>query len=1181
MKLKRLGMQGYKTFASRTNFEFDEGITAIVGPNGCGKSNIADAIRWVLGEQSYSTLRGKRTTDMIFAGSQQRARAGMAQAILTLDNSEGWLPIDYSEIEIGRRAHRSGDNEYLLNGQRVRLRDITDLLAKSGLAHRTYTIIGQGLVDQALSLRADERRMLFEEAAGVSHYKQRRAETLRRLEETTHNLERVQDIIAEIRPRLNTLRRQAKRARNYEQVAADLRYLLQIWYGYKWEQAKSRLRAARDESEAAQRNWGNARREQLQCQERLDGTQKDLYRLQHQQRELELRREDVRESLENARREVAVLSERKALLQRQLDEHADELPALQTQKAAAARELEQALSGLKSAQEDMEKQQAELRSFEAGFLEHQTKIDRWQQNVTNLQLDHEQTSDALAQAKGRAAQLSSQLRERLAEATDELDRSPTEEEVQALESQLTAERSRLTQIQTELDSEMRVRQRAEASLKEARSDKDVLVDELATLDKQIAGLESRLEILDRPDDGEAEFPVDLPNRGQLADALDIPNPFQKAIRAALSHWLLTWIVDDEQAIWKLRESVGEGRLLTIARDQIPDRQRPVAPRGRDVIGWADELVALDGADAEPIKLLLSRILVVGDAETAYEIAGSLAPGNVVASVDGVVVHRARLVEFGAESVNTAQLARSELRQKTSNDLAQMHSRRSSLARLIAESEKQRVALQTTLDQHIAEQNRLEDERRNYAATVAQAGSTHKLTLQSLQFYRSNAIRIRQSIVKLEERLAETKESIEEHEVSVVKLSMAIEEGQLRLEKLPVAESAEARKQLAQSVQSAKTILAGRQAVVDSRRTTLNQIGDQLRRREVRLEELRSRWKALELEPKEADMMQLQRQMESVRELLGPLDEQIVRCQRQVATLNDELSKLQRTGHESETRYTQARIELTQGETLIESLKERIRADLGLVSLSYDEDQPGQSPLPMAEVVEELPVVQHLPEDIEDSIQRYRGQLNRIGAVNPEAPAEYDETLARHDFLVQQIEDLTATKQRLREVIDDLDQLTSRAFVNTVEEVNGIFGEVFKRLFGGGSAQLALTDPDDLTITGVDIVARLPRRREQGLALLSGGERSLTAAALIFALLKVSPTPFCVLDEVDAMLDEANINRFREVLTELSERTQFIVITHNRGTVQVAESVYGVSMGADSVSQVISIKPEDYVHYRPG
>ena len=1176
MKLKRLTLQGYKTFASRTNFEFDEGITAVVGPNGCGKSNIADAIRWVLGEQSYSTLRGKRTTDMIFAGSQQRARAGMAQAILTLDNSEGWLPIDYSEIEIGRRAHRSGDNEYLLNGQKVRLRDITDLLAKSGLAQRTYTIIGQGLIDQALSLRADERRLLFEEAAGVSHYKQRRAETLRRLQETAHNLERVQDIIAEIRPRLNTLRRQANRARNHEQVAADLHHLLQLWYGYRWEQAKRCLREARQESKDARKIWVEARRGQLKLQERLDAERRELNKSQDQLRQLELDRDEIRDSFENVRREVAVLSERKALLKRQLDEQAGELPALEVQKESASGELEQAMADLKLAQDEMVQQQAELKSFEANFLTHQVEIDRWQQNVSKTQSEVRQTADALAQAKGRVAQIASQLRERMAEAGHELDLTAAEDETRSLESQVATKQDELAQIQGEITDQGREKQRITTALAESRSAIAEREAELATLDQQIVGLASQLEILNQPVADRINPPAGLPNLGQLADIIEIPDAYQKALRAALADRILTWILVDDRALWSLYDASGEGRLSAIARNEIAEYDRPQLPSERNVIGWADELVTAGKENIRLVRLLLGRILVVRDAMDAYRIAGSLPPGSLAVSSDGFVVHAGGLVELGAGKEGAAQLARLERRQSAMNDVARLRSVRTALAGEIAGAAEQLLKLEYEFERNNAEGAQLDEQQRNGASSLTQAQAVHRLALQRLEFGRSNALRTRQTIERLEQRISDGKATVAEYETSVARLSLTLEESQMRLEKLPVSESAEARRQLQQSTQSARTILAGRQAVVDSRQTTLRQLTDQLRRRQVRFEELQGRWLASELPAKEAELLALQEEMETLRQHLEPLRKRITESQAEATKLDGELSELQRGSHNSETRYTQARIDLTQQESLIESLQERIQTDLGLVALTYDDDQPAQSPLPMAEVVEELPVVDSLPEDIEESIRRSRGQLNRIGAVNPDAPVEYDETLTRHDFLVQQTGDLSATKERLREVIDDLDDLTSRAFAETVEKVNGVFGEVFKRLFGGGSAQLALTDPDDLTVTGVDILARLPRRREQGLALLSGGERSLTAAALIFALLKVSPTPFCVLDEVDAMLDEANVNRFRELLTELSEHTQFIVITHNRGTVQVAESVYGVSMGADSVSQVISIKPEDYI-----
>ncbi|HEX6385404.1 MAG TPA: AAA family ATPase, partial [Anaerolineae bacterium] len=379
MRLKRLVLQGYKTFASKTEFVFDEGITAIVGPNGSGKSNIADAVRWVLGEQSYSTLRGKRTEDMIFAGSQSRPRAGMAQAILTLDNSEGWLPIDYTEVEIGRRAYRSGENEYILNGQKVRLKDVVDLLATSGLSQRTYTIIGQGLVDQALSLRAEERRALFEEAAGINHYKARRAETLRRLQETQANLQRVHDILSEIRPRLTSLKRQATRAQNYQQLTADLQHLLRLWYGYKWEQVKADLRQTRQAAVDAEVTWRTSRQSLKVQQENVDDLRRRIHRLQQQTAETQERRDEVRDQLEASRRQAAVLQERRDALQRRLGEIEQERPALQQQHSAAAAELDAATAELEVAQRNLAESQMQLQHFNNTFETQQAEINRWQE----------------------------------------------------------------------------------------------------------------------------------------------------------------------------------------------------------------------------------------------------------------------------------------------------------------------------------------------------------------------------------------------------------------------------------------------------------------------------------------------------------------------------------------------------------------------------------------------------------------------------------------------------------------------------------------------------------------------------------------------------------------------------------------------------------------------------------
>jgi chromosome segregation protein len=363
-------------------------------------------------------------------------------------------------------------------------------------------------------------------------------------------------------------------------------------------------------------------------------------------------------------------------------------------------------------------------------------------------------------------------------------------------------------------------------------------------------------------------------------------------------------------------------------------------------------------------------------------------------------------------------------------------------------------------------------------------------------------------------------------------------------------------------------------VVDSRRATLNQADSQLERLRRRQAGLREQLAALG-DDDEAALTVAERDLAAVEAALAPLQAAAEADRPLLARLQADLAPRQRHAHELETQLTQAHIRLTQYENQIEALQERIRADLGLVALSYDAEQTGATPLPMREVVAELPSVAELPADIEENIHHYRGQLQRMGPINPDAPAELATTEERYEFMTQQVGDLSETDARLRQVIGELDQLTSSAFAKTVEQVNGIFDQTFRQLFGGGSGRLAMTDPDDPTTSGVEIIARLPNRREQGLALLSGGERSLTAAALIFALLRVAPPPFCVLDEVDAALDEANVTRFRDLLSELSQHTQFILITHNRGTVQAAQTLYGVSMQPDSSSQVISIKPEEY------
>lgn len=1177
MRLKKLVLQGYKTFASKTEFVFDEGITAVVGPNGSGKSNIADAVRWVLGEQSYSTLRGKRTIDMIFSGSQSRPRAGMAQAILTLDNSDGWLPIDYSEVEIGRRAHRSGENEYILNGQKVRLKDITDLLATSGLAERTYTIIGQGLVDQALSLRAEERRALFEEAAGINHYKSRRAETLRRLQETQRNLQRVHDILAEIRPRLNSLRRQATRAQNYEQISADLQNLLRIWYGYRWEQAKKEIRRARETAASSEKTWQASRQKMRVQQENADDLRRQINRLQHKISEAQNERDDLRDQLEAARRQVAIMQERRESVARRLAEMEAELPPISQQQEAAASELAAATEELSAAQANLNQAREQLQQFNANFQSQQATINKWQSELQSSAQAQRSTQNRLAQLQGQLNQMREQLHEQSANApsADDDESVKVQAEVEKLTAVFSTAEQKVDELRQKRSETQTQRQELIQELKNLRRDLRDQEQQLSRQQKELARLEAQTEMLNQMRRKETAVPDTIKVLGNLASILTIPAQHQQAIEAALQTRLRTLLLPDEATLWQLLAERDPDAALAVA---VTDQMQPISPpeiKDKAAIGWADSIVEYEKQFAPLVQLLLGRVLLVDGAKAAVSLAKSLPTGCVAAAPDGTVAHAGGLIELVSRSAQNSLLAREEAWREAQQKLDEKKDDVAAVETAVAEQQAIIQAKQEAVDELNNEEQRLSGLLNEAGQRVSQAQRELDRQKQQLAFAERQQQAQAEATARLQTRIETLAANAKKDEAELVRLEATVGQAQAQLDSLPVAEAQQQRESLRQNIGAEQTIVDGRRAVVDSRRATLNQFEQQLTRLKERQTALLQQQAELAQNRHEQNRVRLQDQMSELDAQLTPMKTRLAELQMALEKAEEGTAVTQKEAHDHETIYTQAKIAYSQQKSEIEGLQERIKADLGIVALHYDEDQTGPTPLPIGGV-RELPQVTDLPDDIEETIQNYRGQMQRMGAINPDAPEEYQETQDRFDFMTQQIEDLTETEDKLRKVIAELDDLTSRAFAETVDKVNAVFGETFTQLFGGGAGRLVLTDPDDLTVSGVDIIARLPNRREQGLGLLSGGERSLTAAALIFSLLKVSPTPFCVMDEVDAALDEANINRFREELRDLSLDTQIIVITHNRGTVQAAQTIYGISMGSDSASQAISIKPEEYI-----
>ena len=1025
MRFKHLALQGYKSFATKTEFLFPTGITAIVGPNGSGKSNVADGIRWVLGEQRMRTLRGKSTTDMIFAGGRRRARAGMAEVSLTLDNSDGWLPIEFSEVTVTRRAYRSGENEYLINGARVRLRDIIEMLAESGLSQRAYTVIGQGLVDAALSLRSQERRSLFEEAAGISLYRAQREDAVRRLDETQRNLERVHDIIGEITPRLQRLEREVERVEKHRRLTAHLERLQRTWYGYLWGRGQATVDRAFKVATALEANLGKQQKETSALGERL---------IQLRQRERELRarlrdwhREsaDLHDRANEVQRELAVAEERTRLLKVRREELLAELEPLSDQQEAQA--------------------------------------------------------EKVAQARAQVEQLERELAER--------------------KRQLTEREREWAIVKGQAQESVRQRAQIEQELRACRAQLERLNQALLEARAEAARLAGEQEALSRMRDGWAAYDVgvqallqsDLDGvviKGPLAALIQVPPEWKRAVETALGADLQAVVVEWASVVeeaHRLLESAG-GRLTLLPLDSL----HPAPPLPPGALRAAD-VVTCDERIRPAVETVLGAVALCDDLETARTLLPAMPPGSRCVTAAGIVLRTDGALLVG--QAGTGGVPARELPAQ----LEDTHRR----------------------CQEIEEQQQAEAEQ-----VTALEAQLEKLT--------------RQAEIASEEAARVERETL----------------GQARTE-VAVAEEA----------------LRSQQIALQRETALLERLQAQMAARRQRVEELEAEYAAIVGRAQElrTETSQMEAQLRQMRTRIQPAEEELAQLREEQMTLEEQERRARDRVRDAEARYGRAQLEVDRRRGELKLLSQRIEEDLGLVELELAESVTAQTPLPLRPLVSQLPIVEELPEGLEEEIQRIKARLRRLGGVNPNAPADYAEVQERHHFLSEQSGDLETASVQLRQVVAELDKLMETAFQETFDAVAVRFSETFTALFDGGAARLELTEPDDLMNTGVDIVARPPGKRTQRLALLSGGERALTAAALLFALLHVSPTPFCVLDEVDATLDEANVARFRTLLEELAQSTQFIVITHNRGTIEAADTIYGVSMGADGVSQVVSLK----------
>ena len=1201
MRLKRLDLQGYKTFASKTEFVFEDGITAIVGPNGSGKSNIADAIRWVLGEQRYRLLRAKRTEDMIFSGSERRARQGMAQATLTLDNTSGWLPIEFNEVTIERRAYRSGENVYYLNGNRVRLRDITELLGESGLGRRTYTVIGQGLVDRVLSLGPEQRRALFEEAAGIAVYQGKRTNALHKLERTQQNIVRVNDVVNEIAPRLRHLERQAKRAQEHKEISVRLDELFRIWYGYRWREGTQALRLARTVARHRQKS--------------LQALQADLDAVIQEMTELRTRQETLRASLSQWHRQSSELHAQAEELQREMAVGGERARLLRAQRKELLAELSFLEANRQEQAARVEATQVELARLQAEVAERRTAVATVRSRLNAHQAERESLLSALTAAQDWAFALATdladrnnrrvQVEERQAETFGQ--RASYSEKVVQLQADLSASESAQVGLQEQL-ARLKVKATAlqaqrtdeEARLAQVEARRQKLQVQLAAARQEEARLQDRRDFLTRmQEEGEgfhagvrAVLRAARPGGkaalkgiiGVLASLIDVPAGLEQAIEAALSIWMQNVVVEtwnDAVAAIAYLKKVRGGRVTLLPLDTLRSRRplRTSAVAGsRSVVGLASELVAFEERLRPAVELALGQTLVVEDMAVARRAFDRLTGGFQIVTRAGEVLRSDGAVTGGTRRAarDGAVLARERERRDLPAQFSALAGKIEALARDLTAAEEEKLSVEASLSEMQTQAEQLAAQRTTLVQSLTEQDREADRLAQEIEWLQGL---IQQATVEAETLQAQDRDLDVERGAILQEQTKAqgrIAALQEKLDDLSADNLLVEVNRLETDLAVADQTQAGQEAILDSHRATLEQLDTQVRTRQSRAEALACQ--ADEESARLADLAVRHRaaceELASVQGRIAPAEEENADLEARRAELDAQEANLRERSRQYEARHNQAVLEVTRRQEEMAVLKRQIEDGLGLVEVEMDEGLWGQPPLPLRPIVSTLPAVEELPEGLEEEMRHLRAQLRRLGAINPNAPVEYAEQLERHTFLASQAKDLQQAAAQLGKVIAELDRLMERTFRETFDAVAKAFSGYFTRLFGGGSARLVLTGPDNGVESGVEIIARPPGRRAQGLALLSGGERALTATALIFAILKVNPPPFSVLDEVDAMLDEVNVGRFVELLREQAQLNQFIVITHNRATIQAANALYGITMGDDSVSRVYSKKLED-------
>lgn len=1177
MYLKSIEIQGFKSFANKIRFEFHNGITGIVGPNGSGKSNVADAVRWVLGEQRVKQLRGSSMQDVIFAGTQARRPLGFAYVAITLDNSDGALPVEYREVTVARRIYRSGESEYLLNGTVCRLRDVNELFYDTGIGKEGYSIIGQGQIDRILSDKPQDRRALFDEAAGIVKYKHRKEQTQKRLDSERENLVRLTDIVGELERQIPSLEKQQEKAKVYLRYRDDLKRLDVNAFLIENEKNTSRIEELKGQEETASRDLEDARN-------RNEALRQSLEQLQEKRRQLEGKIEALRSRITDA-----------SIVRGRIE---GDIKVLEEQIRASKQRAQR----LSQQEEILKKDIGERREQEESFL---SQIRQAKEEAARIERAYEAAKNALSDSSGKVQELRDRIEQTREGMLSQMDlRANIKSQLASLETLAAQEAGRRDQVEKELSlisgeqaqtddviSALRVEfsalgkkvrelQEGQKEIEEKiAAHKTTLGDSDALLQKaqfswhqEKSRLEALVNLAERYEGygGSVRRVMQEKKRdpgliGSVAELLGTDKKYETAIEAALGGQLQNIVTKDEQTARRLieilkREKAGRATFLpltsvkgakTLAGNQVL--------REQGVIGTADTLVTAADGCLDVARSLLGRTVVVDTFDHAVAASRRSGHGIRMVTLEGEVFAPGGAISGGTYNNKSNLLGRrreiGELEKSTEHFRCEVER----LEKAIEDTKESRNVLRRKLDEN-------------------------KRTLQEI-YISQNTLRIR--IQEEEKKLKEASGNLESLRQELRSLKERAQETGAQREKaqLDLEESIKKEEELGLSLQTLQEELSGLQIKEERDAADLSeqelkrsrteqalqfhlQNADRVKRE---LENLKEQQKSV-LEGAKEDLSLIEEKEEKIKELLS----EAAQSEDEKTSGEDDLREL-RVENDALTERLETVEKDREGtsEVILGLERECIRLSSGRERLEEAVDQKASYMWEEYEITASDAAALR-DETLTDlaamkkEIAALRTKIRGLGSVNVSAVDEYRELMERYTFLKGQHDDLTKGALSLEKIVGELDEAMRKQFREQFSDIQKAFDRVFRELFGGGQGKLELMEDADILEAGVRVIAQPPGKKLQNMMQLSGGEKALTAIALLFAIQSLKPSPFCLLDEIEAALDESNVGRFAQYLHNLTKGTQFIVITHRRGTMEQADRLYGITMQEKGISTMVSV-----------